>query len=249
MKKLVLAITLSLAMVLGIMAPSQVLAKDWSVDFDVTYNSKYVWRGMVATDESVLQPSISFSFKGFSAGVWGNLDLTDTNGEQSSFTEVDLWAEYSHTFGIVSPKVGLIYYHFPPDDSANTTEIYVGVDFDVLLSPSLTIYYDVDQIQGFYVSLGISHSFDLFKKGNISAGLDLSATIGWGSADYNEGYWGVDKNAFNDVLFSAGLPIKVGQYVTITPMVNYSIVIDSDLRDTTTDPDNFYAGISVTFSL
>lgn len=248
MKKLVLSLILTLVVVtsIGIAAPAQ--AKDWSVDLDLTYNSKYVWRGMVATDESVLQPSATFSFKGFSAGVWGNMDLTDTNEEEMKFTEVDFWAEYSHSFGMFTPAVGVIYYHFPPDDSINTTEIYLGLGLDVLLAPSLTIYYDVDQIEGLYVSGGISHSFELMKEKDVAVGLDLGATIGWGSEKYNEGYWGVDKGGFNDALFSVGLPITLWDSLTITPKVNYSIVIDEDLRDQVEDTDVFFAGVSVTYS-
>lgn len=249
MKKLVSKIVLALMLTLSLTPLAQAADKDWSVDFDLTYNSKYVWRGLTATDGSVLQPSFSLAYKGFSAGVWGNVDLSDVNGEQGNFTEVDLWAEYAHSFGMFTPAVGVIYYHFPPDDSANTTEIYLSLGFDVILSPTLVIYYDVDQIQGLYISLGISHSFDLYQKGEMSVALDLGATAGWGSEDYNAGYWGVNKSGFNDVLLSVGLPITVMESLTITPMINYSAVVDTELRDAVENDSNFYAGISITFSL
>jgi len=56
-------------------------AKEWSVALDSTFNSAYVWRGLRLNDEAVWQPSVSASWKGFTATLWGNVDLTDRNQE------------------------------------------------------------------------------------------------------------------------------------------------------------------------
>ncbi len=249
MKKLLAVPVLSLMLTLALLSPPGAQAKDWSLEMNLAYNSRYLWRGMVATDGPVLQPAATLGYRGFTAGVWGNLELTGVNGQKGSFTEVDLWAEYSRTWGVLSPKVGVIHYHFPPDGGADTTELYLGLGLAVPLSPSLTIYYDVDQVQGFYVAAGLGHSLDLFKNGMLSASLELSATIGWASAAFNRGYLGVDKSAINHVLLSVGVPIAIGQRLTITPTVNYSVVPDGDLRDAAGEPDNFFAGVSVVFTL
>jgi len=36
-----------------------------------------VWRGLVASDEVVAQPSIDVAKSGFNVNVWGNMDLED----------------------------------------------------------------------------------------------------------------------------------------------------------------------------
>ncbi|MCC6872026.1 MAG: hypothetical protein IT351_06545, partial [Candidatus Fermentibacter sp.] len=51
----------------------------FSVTADVTWNSKYVWRGLPCDEESVLQPSLFLSLTGLTAGVWGNVEMTDVN--------------------------------------------------------------------------------------------------------------------------------------------------------------------------
>ena len=53
------------------------------------YFTKYIWRGQNLNDKSVFQPSVSVGLNGFTASVWGNLDLTGKNHNCSEFTEVD----------------------------------------------------------------------------------------------------------------------------------------------------------------
>lgn len=53
--------------------------------------SSYVWRGFKQAGASV-QPSLSFSLKGFTLGAWGSTDFT---GNESGKKEVDFYASYS----------------------------------------------------------------------------------------------------------------------------------------------------------
>jgi len=211
--------------------------------------SKYVWRGQNLVDDWVLQPGASIGYKDLTASVWGNLDLTDENGYKSEFSEVDLALDYSGQVAgsdILSYSVGVIYYDFPASGVDDTWEIYWGFGLDVPASPSVTVYHDVDEADGTYISLGIGHSFEnVIELGSGSGlGVDLGASIGWGSGGYNELYWGSHKSAMNDLVLSAAFPFEVAGF-TVTPSVNYVTLMSDEIRSPNTygSNDTWYAGV------
>jgi len=126
--------------------------------------SKYVWRGQNLVDDWVLQPGASIGHKNLTASVWGNLDLTDENGYKGEFSEIDLALDYSGQVAdsdILSYSVGVINYDFPVSGGFDDTwELYWGFGLDVPASPSVTVYHDVDEANGTYISFGIGHSFE-----------------------------------------------------------------------------------------
>ena len=89
---------------------------DVSIGASVDFFSKYIWRGQNLVDDWVLQPGANISYKGITASVWGNFDLTDENYNKSEFSEVDLALDYSGQVpgvDILSYSLGVIYYDFP----------------------------------------------------------------------------------------------------------------------------------------
>jgi hypothetical protein len=222
-----------------------------SVGTSADFLSKYVWRGQDLVDDWVLQPGASIGYKGITASFWGNLDLTDENGNKGEFSEIDLTLDYSGQvpgIDLVSYSLGVINYNFPASGADDTWEIYGGLGLDIPASPSVTVYHDVDEVQGTYVSFGIGHSFEnLFKiDSDTGVGLDLSASIGWGSASYNKFYWGPDKSELNDLVLSAALPFEVAGF-TITPKVNYITLVGEDIREPNTygQNDMWVAGVGL----
>ena len=143
-----------------------------SAEIETSYSldliSAYVWRGITFTDGLVLQPSVTVAHdNGFSLNVWGNLDLDDYNGIEGDFQEVDITLSYAFpTEGKVSFEVGLIDYLFPNFVGAETKEVYASVGWDLALAPTVSIYYDFDQVEDFYGTFSIS--------GGTSIGTDLS---------------------------------------------------------------------------
>lgn len=256
MKKLLMVLMLALALAAQVMTAAPAAAEDWAVDFDATYNTKYVWRGILLVDDPVLQPSVNISKYGLTFNVWGSMELTDVNdygapygSGKGKFTEVDLTLDYTFALGDFSIPVGVIHYLFPNTSFASTTEIYAGVSYDFVVSPSLTIYHDIEEANGNYVSLGLSYSIALpVKSKDYGASIDLGASLAYGDSDYNVFYFGVDKSAWTDWSISLAVPITVGKYVTVTPAVTHTALIDSELQDTTENDSNTYFGISVTVS-
>ncbi len=224
-----------------------------TANLDVVYMSKYIWRGLTLNPDPAIQPSLTISHKsGLSYNFWGSIDTTNAGedigyGDKSGeFTEIDHTLSYCWSKKSISMSAGLIHYTFPNTYFDSTNELFISAGFSGILSPVIGINYDVDEADGAYLTLAGSHSIKVGSP-NIDS-LNLSARIGFGTASYNKFYFGVDKSALTDLLLGASLPIKVGEKVSITPSAYYSIVLDNELRDAVSKPDQFFGGVSVSYS-
>lgn len=70
--------------------------------------STYVWRGTQYGNGPALQPSLEYSFGGFTAGAWGSYSMTG-----DGFMEADLFVSYAFNAGL---SLGLTKYYFPEAD-------------------------------------------------------------------------------------------------------------------------------------
>ena len=216
---------------------------------DLAFVNKYVWRGLLLTDGPVFQPAATLGYKGASINVWGNLDLDDANDTAGEFNEVDLTLDYTHTIKEFSVSGGLIYYDFPNTDFRSTLELYVSGGVDILLQPCITVYFDVDQVEGIYGTLGFSHSFDLPDSDSVSWSLDLATSIGLGSSQYVDFYFGVHDAAFTDFYAEGSLPITIFDQLTISPYLGVVVVLDTALRAQMDQSDNFLVGATLSWSI
>jgi len=232
-----------------------------SADLSVSVLSDYIWRGQeLSRDSIVVQPSMTIGYKGFSANVWGNLDTDPyvaAGNSPSSWNETDLTLSYGRDFGPLNISGGYIYYGL--DGADDSQEVFLGLGLNTPLSPTLTVYREIDSYMHWYFLLGISHSFKITE----AVSLDLSASASYlkseDAADYPEindqGVATGDKfNNFHDGVISARLPVSVAKYVTITPSLSYTFPLSSDASDEmkyrskTGKDDNFVYG-GVTLSL
>lgn len=204
--------------------------------------SGYMWRGQLASDEAVLQPSLTAKdANGFSFNAWANMDLTDNNSltvydatgagtkkdAENEFWEYDLTLAYALPLkGPVTASLGVIQYTFPVL-GASTREVYGTVGLNTLLTPTLSVYYDFDAADGFYGNFGVSHSFTLCDP----LTLGLSASVGYATSDYNSFYFGVDDSALNDVNVGATLGYAVSKALTLSASVTYTTLPDGDISD------------------
>ena len=226
-------------------------ASDWTFGIDMTYASKYVWRGINVVNGSVFQPSVTLGYKGVALNVWGNMDLSDVNGHSSHFTELDYTLGYAWSTEDLTFGVGAIYYRFPHTGGPDTTEVFGSVGLNNALAPTLAVYQDIDATHGTYVSLSVSHTFpDVWKPSDgVSMGVALSAQLGFGSAKNNKFYFGVNHAAADNVLLTAGLPFQIGEHWKLTPALNYSVLLAHDIRNSTNHPDNLCFGLTLSRSL
>jgi hypothetical protein len=228
-----------------------------TADLTVAALSKYVWRGQeFSKDSVVIQPSMTVGYKGFSANLWGNLDtdLYDTTSESSNWTETDLTLSYDRSFGAVGVTAGYIFYGL--DGANDSQEIFVSASLDTLLAPTLSVYRDYDNYAGWYVTLGVSHSFPITADLN----LDLGAQVGYLEADeastYGEVISGAESeteaySALHDGTLSASMSFPVNEYISVTPSLTYVFPLSSEASDLMelrskngTDDSFLYGGVS-----
>ena len=235
---------------------SLVFAED-EVGFELTtdFFGKYIWRGQILSDDPVFQPGLNISYGNLSVGVWGNMDLSNINGNSGDFSEMDYSFDYSSNIPgieVVGYSVGVIYYDFPGTKVKDSTEVYWGLNLDIPLSPSVTVYHDVDEAEGTYVSLALGHSFEKIAElgPDIPIGMEIGTSLGWGSGSYNKYYWGTDQSKMQDLVFSVSFPVEIAGF-TLSPSLNYIMLVSDDIRATDaygTESDFFFAGVSLSKS-
>lgn len=218
-------------------------ARAGEISYDLALDSAYVWRGLTFTDGAVFQPAVTAAHdSGFSVNVWGNLDIDDVNGLSGDFQEVDLTLSYGFpSDSSFSAEVGLIEYLFPNGVGDGTREIYVSLGWDVTLSPSITLYYDVDEVEDFYGNFGLSWSNDI----SDTASYELALSAGYAGEDFARFYGGTDSGFFDGIV-SFSLSFAPQENLSISPFIAFVENLDSDvLVDQEVD---FHGGVAISVS-
>jgi uncharacterized protein (TIGR02001 family) len=208
--------------------------------------SRYVYRGAVVNRDPVLQPEVFASAKSgertWLVGAWSNVDLTDENAEEHELTEYDVYGEVSETIGPVNVALGVTHFRYEQPVAPSTTELHlsVGAESEVV-TPTLELFYDIDEAQGLYVNANLSRSIEPVEGWT----LGLLAGVGWmssGQAEYN---FGVDARGLSDLLLQADIAHPLSDHATLGLTVAYSAVLDSELRDAVDDSQNLWVAIGV----
>lgn len=203
--------------------------------------SRYVWRGFDVTPNNApgLQPSLTWTVgeSGFSINLWSNIPLRDRSLYDD---ELDLTLSYSRALSeALSAEVGFIHYgwYFAEDfsfEDFTSQEFYISLGLCQLpLTPAVTVYYDIANGDGLYVSAQISHNLPV----TTQKALALSAALG-----YNHGQWlpkGSD-TGFSDLHVSAAMPFTAGP-MAVTASINYM----HPLLDVVNTDDEFWFGITL----
>jgi hypothetical protein len=215
-------------------------------DFTTAVLSQYIWRGYELSRNSiVIQPSMTAAYQGFSVNLWGNLDTKPYSSTDASYTgtwnETDLTLSYGKTLGLFNIGGGYVYYGLasPNKDAADpndSQEIFATVSLNTLLSPTLTVYKEIDHYRNWYFLLGISHIIGL----NDTVSLKLAASAGYLLSTDAETYAKYDSaslvttdkfSGFHDGSLSASLPIKLSNYITLTPTLSYIFPLTGAAKD------------------
>jgi uncharacterized protein (TIGR02001 family) len=219
--------------------------------------SQYIFRGYeLSKDSIVIQPSLTFGYRGFEATLWGNLDTNDkyTKTDKANWNETDLTLSYTYDFGPVKASGGYIYYAFEGADDSQ--ELFLKIAGNFLLSPTLAIYQEIANYPGTYLNLGIGHSFNLTKE----ITLDLGASIGYQISDtdkivqYNSQLLPTTNkyNALHDGNLMVGLTIPFAKYFSVKPVLYYALPLSDDAKyriqgtSLSNKYDFFYGGIILT---
>lgn len=229
----------------------------------VDVNSAYVWRGQTFNDGLVVQPSVDVTAGNFGFNVWGNLDVDDYDGtlQEGEFSEIDLTLTYAVDAGPVGLTFGYIEYLFPttdetiksvksvveagedPGTSANTREIFLDVCAEPAegFSLGITAYYDVNEVEDYYLNpyIGYSVSFDN------GLGIELGASAGYVGDDIS-----ADGDAgFQEYTLTLGLGYEINDMISVSGTLGYTDTIDEDVLPDVDDGGlqdvNFFGGVGI----
>ena len=179
-----------------------------SVTVDVTYVSDYIFRATQLADASI-QPSVEAAYGDFYAGIWASDGISDATG-----SEADLYAGYGLAINdTFSADVGVTRYTYQGGSAIDTTEAFVGVSADVLLTPSVYAYYDFD-LDNTTVELSVGYSLPVDA---INTSLDFSAAAGY--VDLGDSIAGNDDYTYYSV--GVAVPYKLSETATLTAGVDY----------------------------
>ena len=229
--------------------------------------SKYIFRGYeLSRDSVVIQPSITASYRGFSATLWGNIDTNakDTQNYLPSaygkrghkwFNETDLSLSYSYPIDKLTLTGGYIYYN--TKYAEETEEFFLSAAYDIFTKPVLTVYQDVNSYPGTYINLSLSHSLPLHKERGITLDLGASASYFTGQGRYwktfeaaTGDYTGKKYRAFHDGMVKAGLTVPVTKAFTVQPQVQFWFPLSGDAKKkigAASYNPNGYLGTNVVF--
>ncbi|RKZ13737.1 hypothetical protein DRQ50_10050 [bacterium] len=234
--------------ILLLSATSAMAAGPVDLDAGLGLHSKYVWRGMTVTPDLVVQPEFAANVLGIGFGFWGNIDTSDINDTEWQLNEVDWTLSYELSLPLVELGAGLIYYDLRGGIGADTSEFYVSGQVNVLLSPGLAVYFDLDEYKGTHARASVAHGSEL----NEYLDWELSAELGWGSEGYVNGYFpraDVTSSAgFTDALVSLGLPWHPVPFITVTPHASWAALLDDAKSAEVYDKDVFFYGLTAMFS-
>jgi hypothetical protein len=244
--RLISAVVLSALILFASAFPAPAEEKKPTGDFTVSALSRYVWRGYELSRNSVvIQPSMTIGYNGFSANLWGNLDTNPYSPTDRSYTgtwnETDFTLSYAKTLGLFNIGGGYAYYSLAPmnkdaADRNDSQELSAAVSLNTPLSPTLTVYKEIDHYRNWYFQLGISHVVEW----NKAISLKLAAAAGYLLSTDSDTYPKFDGNAlatadkfsnFHDGTLSASLPIKVTEQITVTPTLSYIFPLTSEAKD------------------
>lgn len=208
--------------------------------FGLDFNSRYMWRGfdLNPNNKPVLQPSVTFTLgdSGLAVNFWGSIAFGNKTLHE---TDITLSYDFSNLKN-VSLSVGFIHYgwYFSDDfkfKDNTTQEFYITAGLPkVPLNPTLSLYYDINNGDGFYAALAIGHGLKLTE----SVSLDLSASLG-----YNGGQW-IEESGFSNLDFGVSVPLRLDK-TTISPFLGVTIIL---LDEVNPGVDNeIFAGVSLAF--
>lgn len=253
MKKFVSAIAV-ISMVAGLGFAQDVVmtedqASDVSVSAEIGLYSAYVWRGQVLNDNMVVQPSVTLAKGPFSLNIWGNWNASENAANDTG--EIDYTAAYTLVdTDDVTMDVGMIFYTFPGsgNGASYTEEVFASATFNnILFTPVATVYYDVDQADGFYGNLAISQGVEI----SDALTAEIGGSVGYGSKNYNEYYFGnnTHNGAVNDYNVYVSAEYALTEKLALGALLQYS-ALDSGVDDSGNYEANdlVWGGISLSYT-
>ena len=247
--------------------------KWWAINASTGWDSLYMYRGV-----NVLGNGNGIYWLGgdltitpwengaISAGVWYGVGSHWNNAnQQSGYGELDVFADYTHSFGNLDLTVGWVYYWYPTFSQAQN-EIFFGAAYNIeigsiTITPNTAYYYNVGPEAGTpggvvaggasWWQMGVSAEIPVAYDGAVSLapytqfGLNFRVN---GRAVGNSPFTGG-----NNWQTGVALPIQFSSWFSVSPYIAYSYQwqnLPAGIGTGTgmTAVNTFWGGISANFS-
>ena len=162
---------------------------DRSLALKVAYDhsSIYLFRGLdVLAGQPVDPGNVRVGWEGLKVYWWGYAgELPAATAAAAGlaanrYLEHDFGVEYAWEKARTTWTVGAVTYTYQhPAELADTVELYAIAGFGGFLSPTLSLYYDVDVYDGGYASLGVSHAWELGHGLALTPSASYGHSLGW----------------------------------------------------------------------
>ena len=188
------------------------------------YASSYNFRGIELGD-NLAESGLNLSYDcqltqgEFNVGVW----YGSTNDSKNSIIDDQLQTSvsWSKELGFLDLSVGFINYDFKGSSGVGdftTSEVFLTLSKELYegIRASVSTFYDVDLVNGWYFEGALSKSFALTECIN----LDLAAGASFYQS-YETPLAGFASDGFNHWFASVALPVQARENLLITPYVRY----------------------------
>lgn len=236
-------LSLMMAAMMGMLTAPAAQAEGISAFGDAGVYNQYIWRGAPQnTNKAAVQGDFGvgteFGPGELSASVWASNTFASPAPQFSGqdAIEFDWTLDYSGAVGDLGYSLGSIYYTYLRDSTANFVEVYGGLSYDAVISPSVTVYYTVADSQ--ITANNLNETGDLWIDAGLGTaiqGIDLSAMVSFAVYD-DDPTRTTDKNnkQFEDgasvVTLGMSKDFEVGD-VTITPSLTGYIPVATKAAD------------------
>lgn len=196
-------------------------------ELSLWYLNRYFFRGLRFSKNDVCQPEISIWHKGFKIKGKFNYDFKDNRLDETQFNEADVTASYNVALNQDAVlEMGYTYYGYPHQVMGyhihQCQEFFAGIDQRTdFLDASLYGYYDFTDGSGSYFELTLGKRFR-YK--------DLIEPYVRANTNLNVRYFN-DATEISHSIFTAGLPIYLGEHVILDGSFNYQWGVVSWVED------------------
>jgi len=211
---------------------------------EIDFASQYIWRGIELSDGVVLEPAAWIQAYGLYFEVWGNFVLND-EADQGEFNEIDLISYYELAWNNFTLEPGFEAFLYHDADEPSTLELTIGFSYFIIDQFSIFTkhYFDVAEYEGSYFgTAGVGFERELE---SLPFYLDSSLKLGWGNSDFNEVNIEVSESALNVIIADLSVYYYPLEYLYLRPHIQFSALLDDDLRDAVDNPTIVSGGIAV----
>lgn len=242
-----------LGLALGLLSGCAALrgSEPTTVSTSQSFLSAYWFRGVPRSLEAVTQGDLEVDTPLATGGAlsfvtWFNMQLTNETGDAAfpdgqggETTEVDMVIDYTHPVGPMLASVGGIGYHLP-EVGPSTREAYVRGEFGVAgLQHAFTAYYDVDQLDDFYLSYQAAERFVFDERWSGS----LALLLGYMRAGQSEFYFGRSRSGLSDLMLTGALSYALDRNTTLFLKVAGVTVPDDELAQASSANEHDDSGL------